>query len=70
MPNAYRFKVNLHGTKAQKQVAEEKTFFWMLHMLNEKCYKNEHLMALPRRKIRDIIYKNKVRESYDFDPYT
>jgi len=70
MPSAYNFKVNLQGFTQDAaaantaNVSERDAFAWMLHELKMQCEKNPFLKALPRRRMKDIIHKNKVRESY------
>lgn len=39
----------------------------MLNMMTSQCHQNPNLRALPLRKIKDVIHKNKVRESFEWD---
>ena len=73
MPTAYQFKVNLHGHVADpnsEQADERDVFGWMLHKVTEQCQYNPHLTQLPRRKIKDQIYRNNTRESFLLDQAT
>lgn len=71
MPTAYNFKVNLHGYGPEgAEVSERDIFAWMLHRVEAQCQQNPFLKALPRRRIKDVIHRNKVRESFELDPAT
>ena len=72
MPSAYNFKVNLQGYQpgATAEVHERDIFAWMLHTAEAQCQQNPWLKALPRRRIKDVIHRNKVRESFEFDYVT
>ena len=38
--------------------------------METQCRHNPNLRAQPRRKTKDVIHRNKVRESYPWDPQT
>ena len=73
MPRAYNFKpclLGYQGDSYTQDVDERDAFAWMLHMMDAQCKLNPNLQAMPRRKMKDKIYKNKVRESFAWDPQT
>ena len=71
MPRAYNFKPGLAGFQADaytKEVEERDAFAWMLHLMETQCRHNPNLRLQPRRKTKDVIHRNKVRESYLWNP--
>ena len=73
MPRAFNFEPGLVGYKNDPHtadVSEREAFAYMKQALDYQCSQNPHLKAVPLRKTKDVIHKNKVRETYDFDQKT
>ena len=72
MPRAYNYSVDLKGysrpdSATIQAIADRDTYAWMLNEMKVQCQRNKFLTAVPIRRIKDVIYKNGVRESFEFD---